>query len=170
LESAETDAHDTAAAVAISGKVDNDSVRIKNNNKKKCCQFLDFLYGNVDGSDLKKSVKDRELLHALAKYTTKDWTNVLRKWYLDAPHVTLYGKPSSEFAEQQTEEETNRVDKQRADLGETKLKELQKELDDAMAKNDVPIPKELLENFKIPLTSTIKFINVVTARNNDDTL
>lgn len=82
----------------------------------------------------------------------------------------MYGKPSAEFAEQQTEEETNRIEKQRTDLGEKKLEELQKELDDAMAKNDVPVPKELLESFKIPSASTIKFINVVTARNNDKSL
>jgi hypothetical protein len=50
------------------------------------------------------------------------------------------------------------------------LEELQKELDDAMAKNDVPVPKELLEDFTIPSASTIKFINVVTARNNDTSL
>lgn len=39
-----------------------------------------------------------------------------------------------------------------------------------MAKNDVPVPKELLEDFKIPSASTIKFINVVTARNHDANL
>ncbi|KAG2209536.1 hypothetical protein INT47_008380 [Mucor saturninus] len=148
LDSAETDAHDTAAAVAIS----------------------DFLYGSPDGRDLKESVKDQEYLNILAKYTIEDWLRVLQKWYLDAPHVTLYGKPSAEFAEQQTEDEENRIEKQCEDLGEEKLDQLQKQLDDAMAKNDTPIPNELLEGFKIPSAATIKFINVVTARNNDTTL
>ncbi|CEP07102.1 hypothetical protein [Parasitella parasitica] len=145
LDSAETDAHDTAAAVAIS----------------------DFLYGSPDGTDLKEAVKDREYLVMLAKYTVDDWLQVLSKWYIDAPRVTLFGKPSAEFAEQQSHEETSRVEKQRADLGEEKLKELQRELDDAKAKNDVPVPKELLEGFKIPSAASIKFINVTTARNND---
>lgn len=148
MDSAETDAHDTAAAVAIS----------------------DFLYGSPDGKDLKESVKDQEYLNTLAKYTAQDWLNVLEKWYISPPHITLYGKPSAEFAEQQTEDEENRIEKQREDLGEEKLEELQKKLDDAMAKNDAPIPNELLEGFKIPSVSTIKFIDVVTARNNDDTL
>lgn len=148
MDSAETDAHDTAAAVAIS----------------------DFLYGSPDGADLKESVKDQEYLNILAKYSIEDWLKVLQKWYIDAPHVTLYGKPSAEFAEQQTEDEENRIENQREDLGEDKLDQLQKQLDDAMAKNDTPIPNELLEGFKIPSAATIKFINVVTARNNDTSL
>ncbi|KAG1221678.1 hypothetical protein G6F68_020859 [Rhizopus microsporus] len=57
LKSAEMDAHDTAAAVAIS----------------------DFLYGSEDGSSLKESVKDQEYLDTLTKYTAKDWLNVLKK-------------------------------------------------------------------------------------------
>lgn len=148
MDSAETDAHDTAAAVAIS----------------------DFLYGSPDGADLKESVKDQEFLNTLAKYTIEDWLNVLQKWYIDAPHITLYGKPSAEFAEQQTEDEENRIEKQREDLGEENLDQLQKKLDDAMAKNDTPVPTELLEGFTIPSAATIKFINVVTARNNDKSL
>ncbi|KAI8327052.1 Metalloenzyme, LuxS/M16 peptidase-like protein [Choanephora cucurbitarum] len=149
LDSAETDAHGTAAAaVAIS----------------------DFLYGSPDGKDLKNAVKDQEYLKQLATYSAEDWLRILKKWYLDAPHIILFGKPSAEFAEQQTEEETNRVEKQRAELGPDKLAELQKKLDDAMAKNDLPVPKEILENFEIPSVSTIKFIDVVTAKNNDRTL
>ncbi|KAI7904653.1 Metalloenzyme, LuxS/M16 peptidase-like protein [Cokeromyces recurvatus] len=148
LNSAETDAHDTAALVAIT----------------------DFLYGSPDGENLKEAVKDQDYLNILSKYTVSDWLNVIKRWYLDAPHVTLYGKPSAEFADQQTEEETNRIEKQRADLGDKRLEELQRELEDAKAKNDVPVPKEILEDFKIPSASTIQFINVITARNNDSTL
>ncbi|CEG84257.1 hypothetical protein RMATCC62417_18088 [Rhizopus microsporus] len=148
LKSAETDAHDTAAAVAV----------------------FDFLYGSPDGGSLKESVKDVEYLNALAKYSARDWLNILKKWYIDAPHIILYGKPSAEFAKQQSEEESQRVEKQRADLGPEKLKELQKKLDGATAKNDVKIPRELLESFKIPPTSSIRFIDVVTARNNETSI
>ncbi|KAG1416659.1 hypothetical protein G6F58_005871 [Rhizopus delemar] len=145
LKSAEMDAHDTAAAVAIS----------------------DFLYGSEDGSSLKESVKDQEYLDTLTKYTAKDWLNVLKKWYIDAPHIILYGKPSAEYAKQQSEEESQRLMKQRTNLGSEKLEDLQKKLDEATAKNNVEVPKELLEGFKVPPISSIKFIDVVTARNND---
>ena len=148
MDSAETDAHETAAAVAIS----------------------DFLYGSADGKDLKESVKDHEFLDRLAKYSVEDWLEVLQKWYIDAPHITLYGKPSAEFATQQTEDEENRIEKQCNDLGEEKLEQLEKKLKDAMAENDAPIPAEILNGFEIPSASTIKFINVVTARNNDKLL
>lgn len=148
MDSAETDAHETAAAVAIS----------------------DFLYGSPDGKDLKESVKDHEFLKTLSTYTVEDWINVLEKWYINPPHITLFGKPSAEFAEQQTEDEENRIEKQREDLGEEKLDQLEKKLKDAMEKNDMPIPTELLEGFEIPSVSTIKFMNVITARNNDKDL
>lgn len=92
----------------------------------------------------------------------------INRWYLDPAHVTLYGKPSAEFAEQLSEEEKKRIEKQRKDLGEEKLKELQAKLDDAMATNDVTLPNDILENFTIPPVSSINFINVLTARNNDD--
>lgn len=94
----------------------------------------------------------------------------LFRWYIDAPRITLYGKPSADFSKQQTEEETNRLEKQRIGLGENRLEILQWKLDDALATNNAPIPKELLESFKIPPASTIQFINVVTARNNDSSL
>ncbi|KAI7848898.1 Metalloenzyme, LuxS/M16 peptidase-like protein [Circinella umbellata] len=144
LDGIETDAHDTAAAICIS----------------------DFLYGKQDGHDLKESVKDQEYLNILAKYQISDWLEVLKKWYLDAPHVILFGKPSAQFAEQLSNEEKQRIEKQRNDLGETKLQELQIKLEEAMAKNDVELPNDILENFTIPPVSSINFINVLTARNN----
>ncbi|KAI9323607.1 Metalloenzyme, LuxS/M16 peptidase-like protein [Dichotomocladium elegans] len=146
LDSIETDAHDTAAAACIS----------------------DFLYGRPDGRDLLDSLKDKEYLNKLASYTKADWLGVLIKWYLDPPHVTLYGKPSAEFAEQLSEEEKKRIEKQRADLGEEKLKQLQHDLEKAMATNDAKLPDEIIESFTIPPVSSINFINVLTARNNDD--
>ncbi|CDS09692.1 hypothetical protein LRAMOSA02369 [Lichtheimia ramosa] len=151
LDGIETDAHDTAAAICISGKY---------------IQY--FLYGEPDGRDLIETVKDQEYLNILAGYDKSDWLKVLKRWYLDPAHVTLYGKPSAEFAEQLSEEEKKRIEKQRNDLGEEKLKELQSKLDDAMAMNDVTLPNDILENFTIPPVSSINFINVLTARNNDD--
>ncbi|KAI9309061.1 Metalloenzyme, LuxS/M16 peptidase-like protein [Cunninghamella echinulata] len=146
LDSVETDAHDTSAAVCI----------------------YDFLYGDVNGKDLRESVKDQEYLTILEKYTISDWIGIIKRFYLDAPHITLLGKPSESFADQLMEEEQLRVEKQREDLGEARLKELQKKLEDAMAKNDTPLPSEILEDFKIPPVSSINFINVISARNNGD--
>ncbi|KAI8369556.1 Metalloenzyme, LuxS/M16 peptidase-like protein [Radiomyces spectabilis] len=145
LDSAETEAHETAADLSIS----------------------DFLYGAIDGSDLKKSVKIQQYLEQLTKFTKADWLNLMKRWYVDAPHITLFGKPSAQFAEDLAEEERQRVEKQRSDLGEQRLAELQKKLDDAKTANDMPLPNEVIENFEIPSVSTINFINVQTARNND---
>ena len=38
-----------------------------------------------------------------------------------------------------------------------------------MAKNDVELPNDILENFTIPPVSSINFINVLTARNDGST-
>ncbi|KAI8093910.1 Metalloenzyme, LuxS/M16 peptidase-like protein, partial [Halteromyces radiatus] len=144
LDSAETDAHDTSANVCI----------------------YDFLYGSKDGEELRNSVKDHEYLAQLEKYSVSDWLDVIERYYLNVPHITLLGKPSAEFADQLAEEEQHRVEKQCEDLGEKKLEELQKKLEDAMAKNDTPLPSGILESFRIPPVSSINFINVISARNN----
>ncbi|KAI8973781.1 Metalloenzyme, LuxS/M16 peptidase-like protein [Mycotypha africana] len=148
FDSAETDAHESAASVAIA----------------------DFLYGNTDGSQLGDAVRDLEFLKKVATYKASDWINILKKWYVDAYRIILFGKPSAEFAEQQAMEEEERVEKRRIELGEEKLEEFEKQLEEAKAKNEVPIPKEIFDNFKIPSASTIHFINVTTARNNDKSI
>lgn len=89
------------------------------------------------------------------------------RWYLDPPHVTLFGQPSAQFAEQLAQEERDRIERQRKELGEEKLKEKQLILEKAMKANDVELPKDILENFTIPPVSSINFINVLTARNID---
>ncbi|ORX55668.1 hypothetical protein DM01DRAFT_1335062 [Hesseltinella vesiculosa] len=144
LNTVETDAHDTAAAICI----------------------YDFLYGDESGKDLQKSVKDHEYLEELAKYTADDWLALLKTHYLSAPHITLLGKPSASFADQLMEEEQQRVEQQRQDLGPAKLEQLQTDLESAMTKNAMEMPDDILENFTIPAVSTINFINVISARNN----
>ncbi|KAG0191477.1 hypothetical protein DFQ28_011725 [Apophysomyces sp. BC1034] len=143
LDNAETDAHETAAAVCIS----------------------DFLYGTKDG-DLEASLKDQEYLDQLSKYTKSDWLDVLKRWYIESPHLIVLGKPSADLAEQLIKEERERVEKQRVDLGEKKLAELQQQLEEAMAANDVSLPNEVLDNFQIPPVSSIDFINVLSATSN----
>lgn len=104
-------------------------------------------------------------MQRILEVSTNSWF-LFYRYYLDVPHVTLLGRPSADFAEQLAEEEQNRVEKQCQDLGEQKLKDLQSQLEDAMAKNDKPLPSGILENFRIPPVSSINFINVISARNN----
>ena len=64
------------------------------------------------------------------------------------------------------EEEQQRVEKQCKDLGPAKLEQLKADLEDAMDKNAMELPEEILESFAIPPVSSINFINVTSARNN----
>ena len=50
--------------------------------------FQDFLYGKLDGSDLKESVKDQEYLNILGGYQKSDWLEVLKKYTDSLLHVT----------------------------------------------------------------------------------
>lgn len=123
----------------------------------------DFLFGNRDGSTL----KDLGTLHEydeLEKWSEVQWKQFLRKWISDAPHISILGKPSAKMSKQLKQEEKNRVAAQIEKLGEAGLEELEKKLAAAKAENDKKIPKDLLERFQVPDTSSIPFIKTTTAR------
>jgi Zn-dependent M16 (insulinase) family peptidase len=83
------------------------------------------------------------------------------------PHVCIIGIPSSEYGEKISEEEKNRIDQQIEDLGDDKLDDLEDQLEEAKEKNEEPIPKEILESFKVPDVKSIPFIPVTTYRSNE---
>ncbi len=78
------------------------------------------------------------------------------------------GKPSAEFAEQLAKQEEERIEKQIETLGEEKLKELEKCLEEATKANNIPIPSNIIENFPVPNIDSIPFINVITGRNDSE--
>jgi Zn-dependent M16 (insulinase) family peptidase len=80
------------------------------------------------------------------------------------------GKPSAEFADQLLKEESERIQQQRARLGESKLAELEKKLEECKQQNEVPVPPEVVNDVPIPSVSTINFIEVQTARVPDNGL
>ncbi|GAB5591544.1 hypothetical protein Unana1_06444 [Umbelopsis nana] len=130
----------------------------------------DFLYGKEDGSDLEAACQDIKYLDQLLKYSSDEWVRLLQKWYVNSPHITLLGKPSAEFADQLLKEESERIQQQRARLGESKLAELEKKLEECKQQNEVPVPPEVVNDVPIPSVSTINFIEVQTARVPDNGL
>lgn len=97
-------------------------------------------------------------------YTSDEWVKMLRTFMLDKPYYCVIGTPSATYAKKLQEDESQRLDAQRADLGEEKLKVLQKELEHALAENDVEIPPELLRQFPVPSYANIELPMVVTAQ------
>ena len=122
----------------------------------------DFLFGKRDGSTL-RSLENLREYDELEKWTENQWKAFLRKWISDAHHVSILGKPSAKMSKKLEAEEKARVAAQVARLGESGLRRLEEKLKEAKAQNDREIPRKLLEQFKVPDTSSIHFISTTTA-------
>ena len=122
-----------------------------------------FLFGERDGSALRTMASLAEF-EELKLWSDTDWRHFLNKWIAGAPHITILGKPSAALSKKIKEDEKARVAAQIAKLGEAGLKRLEERLAAAKAENDREIPREILERFKVPDTSSIHFIQTVTAR------
>ena len=126
--------------------------------------IYDFLFAKRDGSMLKADLSTLDEYDELHLWPEARWRDLIKHWMSDAPHVTILGKPSAKLSKKLKSEEKARIAAQKKRLGPTGLKELEKKLLDAKAENDKDIPKEILQQFKVPSTRSIKFINTTTAR------
>lgn len=125
--------------------------------------ITDFLFGRRDGSTL-HDLATTEEYDVLAKWGEEDWRAYLRKWLVDAHHVSIIGVPSKKLAEKMKAEEVNRLAERRKALGEEGLRKLAEKLQHAKEKNDAEIPKGLLEQWPIPGVDSVHFIETGTAR------
>ena len=141
--------------------------------------ITDFLFGETDGSTL----KDLQTLRAfdeLDKWSDGEWRAFLKRWISDAPHISILGKPSAKLAKKLKEDEVRlnkkknqlrrvkanwsqkaRIEARKQQLGEAGLQELAQKLEKAKAENDKTIPKEVIDQFKIPGVESIHFIPTV---------
>ncbi|KAK6603074.1 zinc metalloprotease [Botrytis cinerea] len=123
----------------------------------------DFLFGNRDGSTL-KDLKSHAEFDTLDKWSEQQWKDFLKKWIVDAPHVSLLGTPSEEMSKRIKKEEEARVAERKEKLGPEGLEKLAEKLKAAVAKNDAEIPASLLQKFSVPGTDSIHFHKSTTAR------
>ncbi|GAA5957635.1 hypothetical protein JCM21900_000775 [Sporobolomyces salmonicolor] len=124
----------------------------------------DAVYGAADGKDLQTSLRVMSDYKALDTWSTKEWAAVLEKFYVQAPALTVVGKPSAALAEKVRDDAKAIVEANVKKYGPEGLAELAKKIEDAQAENDKPIPPEILRDFKIPDVDGIEWINVETAR------
>lgn len=66
--------------------------------------ITDFLFGEKDGSTLKE-LQSLKAYDVLDGWKDEDWRNFLRKWFSEAPHISILGKPSAKLAKKLKEEE-----------------------------------------------------------------
>ncbi|KAN0061466.1 hypothetical protein ACQY0O_006313 [Thecaphora frezii] len=127
--------------------------------------IMDFLYGSRDGKDLHAANDDMTRYDILAGWTSQQWVDVLRKYYIDNPRLVVVGRPSAALVDKLKAETKALEEKRRKELGEAGLKKLADQLEAAKKENDREIPDELLKSFKIPDVESIQWIPVGSARN-----
>ncbi|POS87295.1 hypothetical protein EPUL_002276 [Erysiphe pulchra] len=123
----------------------------------------DFLFGKRDGSTFKR-MRSLNVYDTLEKWSEDDWRSILKKWFLDAPHISILGTPSKKMVDEIKSSEEARIEARRKELGPEGLKKLDEKLKAAISKNDTKIPTVLLEKFPVPDTESIHFIESLTAR------
>ncbi len=122
--------------------------------------FLFDKRGEAMLNDL-KSLREYDVLEG---WTDSQWRQVLKEWMSEAPHITILGRPSTEMSKKLKTEEKIRVAAQKERLGDKGLRKLEEKLAQAKAENDKEIPRQMLEQFMVPDTKSIHFIDTTTAR------
>ena len=79
---------------------------------------------------------------------------------MDPPSVVIRGLPSAELAEKIKIDEEKRIAAQIEKLGPEGLANAAKELQEAQAEHDKPIPQEVLKQFPVPNVNSISWIDV----------
>lgn len=115
---------------------------------------------------------------ALKKFSSEQWTSLLQKcgsynyfvgldlseipsrYFIDPECIVIRGKPSANMAEKLETSEKARIAAQIKKLGPEGLAKATKELEDAKAEHDKPVPKEVLTAFPVPDIKSISWIPV----------
>lgn len=124
----------------------------------------EFLYGKLDGSELKTSLDDMHRFDVLDAYTADDWAKILVENLVANPRVVVIGRPSAKLVQQIKAETKERIAKRKEAMGPQGQQELEATLQAARKANDQPIPDRMLEDFAIPPSDSISWIPVATAR------
>ncbi|KAG9126853.1 hypothetical protein FRC07_001710 [Ceratobasidium sp. 392] len=125
----------------------------------------EFLYGKPDGSELAETVAEMQRYTVLEKWSPQQWAELLNKYWINGASVVVGAKPSAKLQGRLESEEKARIEAQRKALGPEGLAKLEKELNEAKAEHDQPIPEDMLTSFPVPDVSGISQIPVQSARN-----
>ncbi|XP_069695441.1 uncharacterized protein C05D11.1-like [Periplaneta americana] len=129
------------------------------NNPHETVAFMiigDMLYGNTK-EDLDHRLNQVEDLRQMEKEPEDFWLQLLKRYLVDGPSVTVRGYPSVEDQRMMTENEKQRIAGQREKYGSEGLKKLSEQLQKATVENEIPPPQEMLTSVPIPSTSSINF-------------
>ncbi|KAH6845408.1 Metalloenzyme, LuxS/M16 peptidase-like protein [Chaetomium sp. MPI-CAGE-AT-0009] len=125
--------------------------------------ITDYLFGKRNGDTLEE-LSTLDEYDILDGWTETQWRDFLKKWISDAHHISILGKPSMELANTLKANEEARLAKRKEELGKEGLEKLSEKLETAKKNNDKPIPPEVLDQWPVPGTTSIHFIESATAR------
>lgn len=117
-------------------------------------QFDDRLNSNRQLTELKEKKEDF-------------WISLLKKYFIEAKYVCIRAVPSIEEQLKMAKEETERIEKQREDLGIVGLQRKENELAKAMLSNETSPPVSMLTTVQIPSTEGIEYHPVKIYRSSD---
>ncbi|AET39052.1 Sdd3p Ecym_3585 [Eremothecium cymbalariae DBVPG len=111
--------------------------------------ITDFLYGDEEGKILKESLSNLNDFETLLTWSVQQWQSFMTRLLNENKPVIVLGKPSSEMYYRLEKEQADLINERKATFSPEKIRELQKQLDDAQVANNRPIPRELLDRFAI---------------------
>lgn len=126
----------------------------------------DFLYGEKV-EDFHKRLNVTEVIHKLQENSIDYWVQLLRKYFIDSNSVTIRVVPSIAEKERLAKEETERIEKRKAELGEEGLIQKGKELEAALKENDKTPPLQMLTSLPVPTAKSITFHQLEVIRKFD---
>ena len=71
------------------------------------------------------------------------------RYFVSAPSINMVGKPSAALATKIEKDEKERIVQRKEELGEEKLKELEKLMQDAKKESEIEPPAEMIGSFPI---------------------
>jgi len=116
----------------------------------------DMLYGNSE-DDLKVRLNSVEEFKRMLDEPESFWIKMIEDMLINSPSILVMGTPSIKLQEDMRREEENRIKAQKEALGEEGLNKKKLELEEAMEKNELEAPDEILRSVPIPSASSIKF-------------
>lgn len=126
--------------------------------------IIAFLYGSTDGKSLRDWVIDVKEYDELMEWPREKWTQIITKYFVENPSVTILATPSNALSKKIKKESADRIAANKEKYGPEGLKKLQEAADAAQAENNKPVPQSVLNEFKAPDLTKIKFIETTLAK------
>lgn len=124
----------------------------------------EFVYGNPDGSDLRKWAGDLSEYDTLESWTAEQWTALINQYFVENKLASVINRPSAKLNAALKQQNKEMAESIKRKYGKEGLEKLGNRLKEAQDRNDTPIPEVELTRFGKPDVSKIQFIDTASYR------